>query len=712
MRARARQRYIRKGYAFETTPAGALVTINVRDLPRSSRERVGYVCDGCGKSGTSVYFALVEKQAHACQSCARKGKPPSNKITFDPKTSRTIAERFRAGESAPELATIFGTSPTVVRRLVSEAGVSLRREKKLSPADELEVVRLYDGESMARIAKRFGVSKQPILTILRRHKVSIRSTSQAMRGRRAHNRQQFTTAQIQEIGRLWQVTRLTLEQIAKRFGCRSTRPIHRVINEHGFAKETTAARQRREEQRQSAATVERLAAGEIVAATELFDAGLSFEEIAEQLVMDRRVLSAALKERGKENDGALIPSNLRQTLLREFSKNDGHRSRQLAKRLGLKPQVVLNFLHSRGVDTAKAYGIDVDQLVEWHEQGLTTIEMATHLSQQMDVRIQQYTIAKMLKAKGIALGTYTHRYPHRSPSDPSTEMRLRGAWEKDVARYLDLLLHSKDVRGWRYEGDRIQYSDGKSLRTYVPDFTVEHTLGHRELWEVKGRQFKGTDAKHSAARKAGYAVRVINEASIRDIWSKVVRREWDWPSRTGGGRARYAHLDNSMLLGALSELGGHLERNPDRRILDWLKGFPSASVFARRFGSFGKALQLAGFEQVRRKYKARDGHWCDSGAERLVDNFLHRHGIKHSVHEPYPVHPKLNPNRTLIADWMLTDGRFVEYFGVLHNARYEARAARKADLAKALGLELVVLGPEDLRDSGLALHRKLASTDP
>jgi len=100
------------------------------------------------------------------------------------------------------------------------------------------------------------------------------------------------------------------------------------------------------------------------------------------------------------------------------------------------------------------------------------------------------------------------------------------------------------------------------------------------------------------------------------------------------------------------------------------------------------------------KYKvflASDGHACDSGAERLIDDFLTRHEIQHEFHPKYPVHPTLNPKGSLTADWRLErGGRWVEYFGVTGNARYEEQRQRKYQLARELKLNVVFLELEDL----------------
>lgn len=94
---------------------------------------------------------------------------------------------------------------------------------------------------------------------------------------------------------------------------------------------------------------------------------------------------------------------------------------------------------------------------------------------------------------------------------------------------------------------------------------------------------------------------------------------------------------------------------------------------------------------------AADGHLCRSIAERTVDDFLTVHGIAHT---PEPVYPGSHSR----ADWLLADGTFVEFAGLLSDADYRAKIAAKRALAAAAGVPLIVLVPEDLPDLARALR--------
>lgn len=95
---------------------------------------------------------------------------------------------------------------------------------------------------------------------------------------------------------------------------------------------------------------------------------------------------------------------------------------------------------------------------------------------------------------------------------------------------------------------------------------------------------------------------------------------------------------------------------------------------------------------------AADGHRCRSLAERMVDDWLAANRI---AHEPEPTYPGSSRR----ADWLLADGTFVEYAGMLDDTAYAAKLDQKREIARVAGFPLVVLVPEDLPALELRLGR-------
>ena len=124
------------------------------------------------------------------------------------------------------------------------------------------------------------------------------------------------------------------------------------------------------------------------------------------------------------------------------------------------------------------------------------------------------------------------------------------------------------------------------------------------------------------------------------------------------------------------------------------------------FGSWNKAVIMAGLVPNRshsqRMYKrtktrARDGHFCDSVSEAIIDDWLSKH---HLAHERDVIYPTTSHK----ADWaVLLNGRtiFVEYFGLAKDSpRYDRAIKCKKELCQKHGIELVAIYPWDIYPSG------------
>lgn len=93
---------------------------------------------------------------------------------------------------------------------------------------------------------------------------------------------------------------------------------------------------------------------------------------------------------------------------------------------------------------------------------------------------------------------------------------------------------------------------------------------------------------------------------------------------------------------------------------------------------------------------ARDGHMCFSLGEKTIDDLLHAMGIPH---EREPAYPEGNFRGDFVVN-----GIFIEYFGLVGDAEYDAKSSKKKMLCKAHGITLISVFPKDLVSS-----RKLES---
>lgn len=118
--------------------------------------------------------------------------------------------------------------------------------------------------------------------------------------------------------------------------------------------------------------------------------------------------------------------------------------------------------------------------------------------------------------------------------------------------------------------------------------------------------------------------------------------------------------------------------------------------------SWAKVLQAAGISgpdgQPPRRGTvclADDGHGCRNLAEQAICNWFDSHAVKHEFEPLWPQHPELNPSGELRATWAIGD-IFFEFAGLMGEAQYENKIGLKSRLARASGITLVVLQPEDL----------------
>lgn len=111
------------------------------------------------------------------------------------------------------------------------------------------------------------------------------------------------------------------------------------------------------------------------------------------------------------------------------------------------------------------------------------------------------------------------------------------------------------------------------------------------------------------------------------------------------------------------------------------------------FGTWNNAILAAGFHpnpvMFAKKYLAHDGHPCDSMAEKVIDDWLHEHGISHDRRIPYG-------KNKMTADFRVGK-TLIEFFG-LHGQRgdYDRLVKEKQKLWRKQHLKVIALYPKDI----------------
>ena len=111
------------------------------------------------------------------------------------------------------------------------------------------------------------------------------------------------------------------------------------------------------------------------------------------------------------------------------------------------------------------------------------------------------------------------------------------------------------------------------------------------------------------------------------------------------------------------------------------------------FGTWNRTIEAAGFEpnpvMFSKKYIAKDGHKCDSFAEKIIDDWLYSNKLEHQRNIPYPNSPHT-------ADFLI-NGKFVEFLGLNGELKeYDKNTRLKEKLAEKHNLKLIKIYPKDL----------------
>lgn len=155
---------------------------------------------------------------------------------------------------------------------------------------------------------------------------------------------------------------------------------------------------------------------------------------------------------------------------------------------------------------------------------------------------------------------------------------------------------------------------------------------------------------------------------------------------------------------------GHIPTTVELATVD---GLPTKKPFERLYGSYNNFLLHYGIDLPstlnRKSYGqhtlAKDGHFCDSVAEAIVDNFFFENDIEHQKDNRllhYPYHDLYNPNNAKRCDFIITNKNsekvYVEYAGMMNKTSYKNAFKIKVKMCEELGLQLIIIYPEDLKN--------------
>lgn len=132
-----------------------------------SGESLESIARDLGMAPTTVSRS-VKKAGHVMR--------PANEFKVPPNTRQHIANKYQSGISTVKLAAEFGLAQSTVTDIIVEQGVQIRtRGKRLGPAEQREVAALYHaGHTSPQIARQYEISKQTVMSIVRKHSSTTR----------------------------------------------------------------------------------------------------------------------------------------------------------------------------------------------------------------------------------------------------------------------------------------------------------------------------------------------------------------------------------------------------------------------------------------------------------------------------------------------------------------------------------------------------------
>ena len=115
------------------------------------------------------------------------------------------------------------------------------------------------------------------------------------------------------------------------------------------------------------------------------------------------------------------------------------------------------------------------------------------------------------------------------------------------------------------------------------------------------------------------------------------------------------------------------------------------NVARNKFGTWNNAIIASGFKpnpvMFAEKHTANDGHKCDSLTEKIIDDWLTSHKIKHKRSISYP-------HQTRLTCDFVVKNYFIEFFGLENeHKKYTKLVNKKRQLAKQYNLNLVEVKP-------------------
>jgi len=247
-------------------------------------------------------------------------------------------------------------------------------------------------------------------------------------------------------------------------------------------------------------------------------------------------------------------------------------------------------------------------------------------------------------------------------------------------------------------------------------------LNRRRRCTLSGETFD--DSEHGGS--VSFHRRRLPKVEVLNYWLDIGAFRMDAFRRLGDPEDVIASLDDyRTLIDALGfypaegsnevNLLSNIRRERFCDVLPLMERCFFPARYAKVYGNHVSALFATGClgrEQVVRarmgyRVVADDVHICYSLAEKMIDDWMHRSGIRHEKEPPYPEAVQSFFGGRVRADWRVGDV-YVEFFGLQSKTDYARKTDAKITACLATGVPVVALYPGD----EFRLDRALSSLTP
>lgn len=238
------------------------------------------------------------------------------------------------------------------------------------------------------------------------------------------------------------------------------------------------------------------------------------------------------------------------------------------------------------------------------------------------------------------------------------------------------------------EGKRRKYNNGRRHSTQTKEKAREMRakgFTHNEIVKTLGISLGSAHLWTANVKITQEQKEAIEKRRNQHAWTAVEKAELRRRMKIiAEGNRKY---DRAILLKKIKSFYRKNGRIPLKREFNMWR------EYRQYFLSWNDAITAAGFVSnnviFSKRFLSSDGHVCDSFAERIVDDWLHKNHIKHRKNAPYI-------GTKMTVDFKVGD-LFIEYFGLQGaSKRYNQLIERKREFCAEHGITLLEIYPDEL----------------